>query len=58
MQQNNQKRTYTVYPGKYVCKKCKENVKAARLYHDTKDLTWMCINKHISVVSLYVGRGY
>lgn len=58
MQPNNQKRQYTNYPGKFICKKCKETVKVARLYQDTKDLTWLCSNKHLSVVSLYVERGY
>jgi len=41
---------FTVYNGKFVCHECKTNVNTARLYADTKTLTWMCKEKHLSTV--------
>lgn len=43
---------YTVYQGKWVCHTCKEIVLTLRLYPETKTLTWMCKQKHLSVVEL------
>ncbi len=42
---------YNVYQGQFVCHVCKAEVKTLRSYPDTKKLTWMCSDKHISVVS-------
>ena len=41
---------FTVYSGKFTCHTCKVNVNTARLYADTKLLTWMCKDKHLSSV--------
>ena len=41
---------FTVYNGKFVCHECKMTVNTARLYPDTKSLTWMCKEKHLSTV--------
>ena len=41
---------FTVYPGKFVCHECKIIVNTARLYPETKSLTWMCKEKHLSSV--------
>jgi hypothetical protein len=43
-------------PGKFICKKCKQDVTAARFWHDSGDVTWMCTNKHISKVELVVKK--
>jgi hypothetical protein len=43
---------YTVYNGKFPCHTCKIEVTSLRSYPDTKELTWMCKNGHISKVSL------
>lgn len=42
---------YTVYHGKFVCHTCKMEVPTVRLYPDTKEMTWMCKEKHLSSVS-------
>jgi hypothetical protein len=44
---------YTVYPGKFLCHECKREVSSIRLYAETKEVTWMCSEKHLSSVSLY-----
>jgi hypothetical protein len=44
---------YTIYPGSFVCHECKEDVKTLRLYKETKELTWMCSQKHLTSVILY-----
>ena len=41
---------FTVYNGKFVCHECKIIVNTARLYAETKSLTWMCKDKHLSSV--------
>ena len=41
---------YTVYNGKFVCHECKIEVTSLRLYIDTKEMTWMCKEKHLSSV--------
>lgn len=47
---------YTVYPGKFLCHVCKVEVTSLRCYPDTKELTWMCKDGHISKVSLATKR--
>lgn len=41
---------YTIYEGKFVCHTCKIEVKTLRLYAETKEMTWMCKDKHLSTV--------
>jgi len=41
---------YTIYQGKFVCHTCKTEVKTLRLYAETKTMTWMCKDKHLSEV--------
>jgi hypothetical protein len=41
---------FTVYQGQFLCHTCKAEVKTLRLYADTKEMTWMCKEKHISSV--------
>lgn len=43
---------FTVYSGKFSCKKCGEEVKSLRLWIDSGDVTWMCESKHVSKVNL------
>ena len=43
---------FSVYPGKWPCKTCKEIVPLLRYWRDTGDATWMCSQKHISKVKL------
>ena len=43
---------FSVYSGKFICHKCKEEVSTLRLWKDTLELTWQCSNKHISKVNL------
>lgn len=43
---------FKIFPGKFPCKKCNEEVTSLRLWLDSADLTWMCSAKHISRVSL------
>ncbi len=45
---------YTVYPGKWPCHTCKEVVLTLRCYAETKTLTWMCKQKHLTTV--YLGK--
>jgi hypothetical protein len=42
---------YSIYPGTFICHTCKEEVKTLRCYAETKEVTWMCKNKHVSRVS-------
>ena len=42
--------SYTVYHGKFVCHNCKTEVTSLRLYADTKTMTWMGKDKHLSTV--------
>ena len=39
-------------PGKFICKKCKQDVTEARFWYESGDVTWMCQSKHISKVEL------
>ena len=43
---------FTVYPGRFPCKKCGEEVLSLRLWPESGDATWMCSKKHISKVGL------
>ena len=43
---------YNIYSGTFVCHTCKAEVKTLRLYAETKEMTWMCPDRHVSVVSL------
>ena len=43
---------YNLYHGEFTCHVCKTAVKTLRSYPDTKELTWMCIDKHLSTVDL------
>jgi hypothetical protein len=43
---------YNVYPGKFVCQTCGQEVHSLRSYEDDKKLTWMCKSKHLSEVNL------
>jgi hypothetical protein len=43
---------YTIYPGSFPCHTCKIEVKTVRVYPETKEITWMCPEKHVSVVNL------
>jgi hypothetical protein len=47
---------YTVYPGKFKCYTCKQEVTSLRLYAETKEVTWMCSEKHLSSVMLNVKK--
>jgi hypothetical protein len=46
--------SYTVYHGKFICHECKAEVTSLRLYAETKEMTWMCREKHLSKV--YLGK--
>lgn len=43
---------YSVYPGTFRCQECGKEVGSLRSYPDTKELTWMCSDKHMSKVDL------
>lgn len=43
---------YEVYPGKFVCQDCGQEVHSLRLYAIEKRMTWMCRQKHLSEVDL------
>lgn len=43
---------YEIHPGKYPCHTCKVEVNSVRFYKETKELTWLCKNNHLSTVSL------
>lgn len=47
---------FKVFAGKFICKKCNEEVNALRLWLETADVTWMCSQKHISRVPLIITR--
>jgi hypothetical protein len=48
---------YSLFPGTFFCHECKGEVNEARFYFQSFDLTWMCSDKHLSKVNLYI-RGY
>ena len=43
---------FKVFDGKFLCKKCQEEVLSLRLWIESGDATWMCTKKHVSKVSL------
>lgn len=43
---------YNIYHGIFPCHVCKFEVKTLRSYPETKELTWMCPDKHLSKVDL------
>ena len=43
---------FKVFPGTFMCQKCKIDVKSLRLWIESGDATWMCENKHLSRVGL------
>jgi len=43
---------FTVYSGKFPCKKCNVEVTSLRYWSESGDATWMCESKHISKVNL------
>lgn len=43
---SNQK--FSIYPGKFPCHTCKEEVMSLRLWKESLELTWMCSKKHLS----------
>lgn len=47
---------YNLYHGEFRCHVCKAEVKTLRLYSETKELSWMCPEKHISTVDLNTKR--
>ena len=47
---------YNLYHGDFRCHVCKAEVKTLRLYADTKELSWMCPEKHVSTVDLNTKR--
>jgi hypothetical protein len=48
---------YSEYPGEFNCQTCKAVVDKARFYYSSSDLTWLCVNSHMSKVNLYT-KGY
>lgn len=47
---------YNIYPGEFKCQECGALVTSLRSYPETKELTWMCKDKHMSMVSLKTKR--
>jgi hypothetical protein len=47
---------FKIFAGKFICKKCNEEVNSLRLWLDSADVTWMCSQKHISKVKLIITR--
>ena len=43
---------YDIYHGTFPCHKGKVEVKTVTFYAETKELTWMCPEKHMSSVNL------
>jgi len=43
---------FKVFPGKYYCQECKEEVLSVRLWGEEAKFTWMCSKKHISRVAV------
>lgn len=43
---------FSTYNGKFMCKRCSEEVASARLWHDTLDVTWQCTKKHVTKVNM------
>lgn len=47
---SNQK--FMIVLGQFICKTCKKDVDSARFWHENGEVTWMCVDKHISKVGL------
>ena len=47
---------FKVFPGKFPCKTCAEEVTSLRLWKESADLTWMCSDKHLSRVQIIMTR--
>lgn len=47
---------YNLYTGIFKCQVCNVEVTSLRSYPETKELTWMCPDKHISTVTLYAKK--
>lgn len=47
---------YSIYQGQFKCQECGVEVTSLRSYPDTKQFTWMCKDKHVSVVDLRVKK--
>ena len=47
---------YNIYQGEFKCQECGIAVTSLRSYPDTKELTWMCSEKHLSQVDLNTKR--
>lgn len=43
---------FTVFQGKFLCKRCDKEVLSARLWLGSGDVSWMCSDKHLSKVGL------
>jgi len=43
---------YTIYSGQFVCHTCKIGATTLRHYPTTKELTWVCLDGHLTKVSL------
>ena len=44
--------SFKVFTGKFVCRRCDEEVLSLRLWLDSGDATWMCSKKHVTKVGL------
>jgi hypothetical protein len=47
---------YNVYTGIFKCQVCNQEVNSLRSYPETKEVTWMCSDKHMSRVVLSVKK--
>lgn len=47
---------YNIYQGQFKCQECGKDVGSLRSYPETKQLTWMCPDKHLSTVNLNVKK--
>ena len=45
--------SFNTYPGKFLCKTCRTEVKTMRVYSRTGMATWMCSQKHLSEIQLF-----
>ena len=43
---------YEILQGSFTCHTCKSTVGTLRWYASTKEMTWMCKDKHLSIVNL------
>lgn len=43
---------YGIIEGKFFCGTCENTASTARLYYDSKKLSWLCIEKHLTEVML------